>query len=355
MAERDDPSRLHASGSGTTLARVRKRMTIQSSGEQGSDAGADRPMRTRRMRVEFIGVLAVLTVAVFFASRLASPAFPSKQFLFTTVTFALFMILVGFGQGLVILGGGIDLSVASMVTLGAFTGGVLTARGWNLPWIVIGIALVTGIAGALMGAVVAFFRFPAFVVTMAFGSIIASALLGLSGAGPARAAPSALQQLFSADTTWLSLPPTVWLFVGIALLGVLLQHRTMLIRRLYGVGNSIDAARVARLPIRVTQSASFALSGAFYGLAGMLLLGYSGGASLSIGNAWLLPSIAVVVVGGSSMRGGEGRFVGTIFAALLLTMIQTDIGALGLSEGVKQSVYGFVILFAMFGTTIGRR
>ncbi|WP_308195919.1 ABC transporter permease subunit [Gordonia metallireducens] len=114
----------------------------------------------------------------------------------------------------------------------------------------------------------------------------------------------------------------------------------MLGRRAFAVGGSPTAAKLSGIPVISTYVMTYAVAAIAYGLAGIALLGYSSGADLSIGNSWLLPSITAVVVGGSSIRGGAGAFIGTVGGAILITLLGTDISAAGLAEGWKQVLYG---------------
>jgi ribose transport system permease protein len=289
-------------------------------------------------------------------SRLASDSFPSVSLVVNTVLLGLFLAVIAFGQGLVVLTGGIDLSVASSVALGAFLTGSLWAAGVpTVIAVVIAVAACTAV-GAVNGLVISRLGFPPFIVTLAIGTILASVLLGVARGAPAQRSPDGLAVLFRQETTVIGLPVAVWLFLVVAALGLFVQHKTTLGLRAYAVGNSVAAARNARVDVARVTVAVYAVAGVAYGLAGVMLLGYSSGADLNVGEPWLLPSIAAVVVGGASIRGGSGSYSGTLAGALLLTLLGIDISATGLAEGYKQIVYGAVILIALLGSRlVGRR
>ena len=173
---------------------------------------------------------------------------------------------------------------------------------------------------------------------------------------PAQRSPEGLAALFRQETTVLGIPVAIWLFVVMAALGLFVQHKTTLGLRAYALGNSVAAARNARVDVARVTVAVYGVAGAAYGVAGVMLLGYSSGADLNVGEPWLLPSIAAVVVGGAAIRGGSGSYSGTLAGALLLTLLGIDISATGLAEGYKQIVYGAVILIALLGSRLaGRR
>lgn len=289
-------------------------------------------------------------------SRLANENFPSVSLLVNVIVLGLFLAVVAFGQGLVVLTGGIDLSVASVVALGAFLTGSLWAAGVPVLAAVVVAVLASAAVGALNGLIVSRLGFPAFIVTLAVGTILASVLLGAARGAPAQGSPESLSALFRQDTTVLGVPAAVWLFLAVAAVGLFIQHKTTLGVRAYALGNSVAAARNSRVNVGRTTVAVYAVAGAAYGLAGVMLLGYASGADLNVGEPWLLPSIAAVVVGGAAIRGGSGSYGGTLGGALMLTLLGIDISATGLSEGYKQVVYGAVIVVALLGSRLaGRR
>jgi len=325
--------------------------TPRRTGPQTAAAGSRRDWL--RNQALIVWILLLLCIPL---SRLASESFPSVSLVVNVLILGLFLAVIAFGQGLVVLTGGIDLSVASSVALGAYLTGSLWAAGVPA---VIAVVLAVGACtavGAINGLVISRLGFPPFIVTLAVGTILASVLLGVARGAPAQRSPEGLAALFRQETTALGIPVAIWLFVVMAALGLFVQHKTTLGLRTYALGNSVAAARNARVDVaRVTVSV-YGVAGAAYGLAGVMLLGYSSGADLNVGEPWLLPSIAAVVVGGAAIRGGSGTYSGTLAGVLLLTLLGIDISATGLAEGYKQIVYGAVILIALLGSRLaGRR
>jgi ribose transport system permease protein len=298
----------------------------------------------------------VLLLLCFPLSRFASESFPSVSLVVNVLILGLFLAVIAFGQGLVVLTGGIDLSVASSVALGAYLTGSLWAAGIPAVVAVILAVVACTAVGAINGLVISRFGFPAFIVTLAVGTILASVLLGVSRGAPAQRSPEGLAALFRQETTLIGVPVAMWLFLVMAGLGLFVQHKTTLGLHAYAIGNSVAAARNARVDVARATVTVYGVAGAAYGLAGVMLLGYSSGADLNVGEPWLLPSIAAVVVGGAAIRGGSGTYSGTLAGALLLTLLGIDISATNLAEGYKQIVYGAVILIALLGSRLaGRR
>lgn len=287
-------------------------------------------------------------------SRLFSSNFPSWTLVTNVLVLATFLVLVSFGQGLVILSGGIDLSVPSTIAIAAFFTGYFTGTGIPSVLAAIAAVAVASVCGLVNGLIVSRSTFPPFIVTLAVSTIAAALLLGFSAGSPGQTAPSFLISLFN-NGSFLGLKPAAYLFIVAVLLGMWVQYRTRLGRRTYAIGNSTIAARISGVKVSTTQVVVYWVASLFYAIAGVLLMGYGSGSDLNIGSTWLLPSIAAVVIGGSSIAGGAGRFGGTVGAAVLLTIVSIDISAIGWSEGLKQVLYGLVIVVALLLNRLGRR
>ncbi|MBD8828574.1 ABC transporter permease [Pseudomonas sp. CFBP 13602] len=291
-----------------------------------------------------IGAVFVLCIIALFVARWVNPNASASQQLETVLILGAFLIVVAFGQGLVVLIGGLDLSIPSVITLG----GILTtawvgAEGeeWKL-LVALGICAAVG---ALNGLGVAVFRVPAFIMTLAMGIIVFSLSMGATGGAPSGTAPDSLTWLMTARTFGV---PVVIIFTlfGTAIAYVL-QARTRFGTRLYALGSNPIAARFAGLhTVRLTIM-TYALCALLAGITGMLLVGYSNGATLRMGEPFLLPSVAAVVIGGSAISGGRGSFLGTLAGALLLTVLDMIISSLGFSQGWRTIISGTIILFAI--------
>jgi ribose transport system permease protein len=306
--------------------------------------------RRRLPGTEDLAVLALfgLTAVLIFASRWISPGLGSWSQTKAILVLSTFVMVVAFGQQTVILIGGLDLSVSSVMTLGAvllfsYIGSSSTAPIWGVPLVL----LITGAIGAVNGAFITLLRVPSFIMTLAVGIIMSSALLGATGGSPRGSVSPLLVRLFAGN--WLGVPPVVYVMLCLIVLASLLQRRTAFGRRLYAIGTSPDAAYIAGVPVKRVTVLCYAVSGASAGLAGILMVGFSEGATLNSGDDVLIPSIAAVVIGGTSILGGRGTYLGAVGGALLLTTISTIIAALGIAAGWRTVIYGTVILVALVG------
>lgn len=290
--------------------------------------------------------LFAITLLLILGSRWISPAFGGWNQARAILVLSSFVIVLGFGQQLTILIGGLDLSVASVMTLGGILAfSWIGASGPALAWGIPAVLAVTALVGAANGAGVALLGVPPFIMTLAMGIIVYGVVLGVTGGTPSGHPSPLLSALFTHSV--LGIPAIILLMVVVAVLGTFLQRATPFGRKLYAVGTSPAAAYVAGLPVQRLTILTYAISGAAAGFAGILAVGYSGGATLSLGDSYLLPSIAAAVIGGTSILGGRGLYLGVVGGAVLLTTLSTIISSLGIAEGWRTVIYGLVILLAL--------
>jgi ribose transport system permease protein len=317
------------------------------------DSRGSASMRHPRPGNEDLTALALfaITALLIFVSGWISPSLGSWSQARAILVLSTFVVVVGFGQQTVMLIGGLDLSVPSVMTLGAlllfsYVGGSSIALAWGVPLVLV----ITGGVGAVSGLCIALLRVQPFIMTLAMGVILSSALLGATGGAPRGAVSPLLIRLFAAE--WLGTPPIVYVMVCLTLLASLMQRRTAFGRMLYAIGTSRDAAYIAGVPVQRVTILCYAISGACAGLAGILMVGFSEGATLSSGDDVLVPSIAAVVIGGTSILGGRGTYLGAVGGALLLTTFSTMSSALGIAAGWRDIIYGAAILVALLALQV---
>ncbi|MBC2806743.1 ABC transporter permease [Rhizobium ruizarguesonis] len=290
--------------------------------------------------------VAVLCVAMLLGSRFISPSLGSWSQVETVLTLGSFLVVLSFGQGLVILSGGLDLSLPALITLGgvlstAWVGAGNTDAVFLLPLVLVGCGLV----GSLTAVGVVWLKVPPFIMSMATSIMVASATLGMTNGTTRGAAPELLTDLMKSQIA--GIPASILLLLAFVLFGWVLQARSVFGRHVYAVGTNVQAARIAGIPVTLTQFLPYVISAVCAGFVGMMLVGYSNGATLRMGDNYLLPSIAAVVIGGSSILGGRGTFLGTVGGAILLTTLGTVISAIGLNFGLRTIIEGSIILIAL--------
>jgi len=257
-----------------------------------------------------------------------------------------FLAILALGQGAVILTGGLDLSVPWTIGLsGIMVAGIVQGTNGALIYAIPVVLVVASMIGFLNGLGIVALGLSPIVVTLAMNGLLQGAALIYSNGTPDGFAAPALRWIMTGEIFGLTpIIPTLALFVVFA---VLLLSRTAFGRRLYAIGNSETAARLSGVNTGKTLISVYILSAICAALVGILLTGFSGQASLGMGDDYLLPSIAVVVVGGALITGGRGHYIGMFGGALLLTAMQTLLAGTTLPFAFRSVFFGLVILAAV--------
>ncbi len=259
-----------------------------------------------------------------------------------------FLAILALGQGAVILTGGLDLSVPWMISLaGVMLTGIAQGSDIALVYavpIVIAVAMVVGLLNGI--GVVALGLSP-IVVTLAMNGLLQGATLLYSGGTPDGFAPAGLRWIMTGEV--LGLTPVIPLLVLFTIGATFLLTRTVFGRRIYAVGNSMEAAELSGVRTGRVLIGVYMLCAVCAAIVGILLTGFGGQASLGMGDEYLLPSIAIVVVGGALITGGRGHYLGMLGGAVLLTAMQTLLAGSTLPYAYRAVFFGLVILLAVIG------
>ena len=314
------------------------------------------------LRLKKSGHLPVLAaaacmVALLLVGSLYSSNFLSAEYLLLQLQIASFLGIVATGAMLVILLGGIDLSVPWTVTMG----GVMSAAaaGWwgaTGEWIAIPFGIACGAAlGLVNGIGVAWLRVPSMIFTLGINAVAQGLIVVQTGgfAPQDRATPA--MHLIATGRSLLGIPNAllVWLAVGLATMFLLQQ--TTLGRAIYGVGNRERAAYLSGIDTRRVTLLCFVIAGACSAAAGVLLTGYSTKAYQAMGDPYQLPAIAAVVLGGTHILGGQGSYLGTVVGVILITLLQSILSVMQIPEMGRQVAYGIVIIAMLLVYGRGRR
>jgi len=293
-----------------------------------------------------LGVFA-LTAVLFVLSGFIAPALLSGPSLRTIGVLSSFVIIASFGQGIVILSGGLDLSIGSIITLGGVLLGAWVPQSNVGLWWAVPAILVIGFAfGAFNGFGVTVLRIPAFVMTLATGIIVQSAVLEYTkGAPQATAAPQLIADLI--DSKWWGIPIIIYFVFVFIVIASLLENMSSFGRLVHAIGANPKAGVVAGLRSNCVTIGCYAISGFCAALCGIVLLGFVGAPILSMGDPYTMDSIAAVVVGGSSILGGIGTFPGTVGGALFLGVLSNDMTALGMKAAWRTLIQGAIIVLAL--------
>jgi ribose transport system permease protein len=313
------------------------------------------PARSLRRRIDpAVATAFGCIVLVLLLGSLYSANFMSPEYLLQQLKVASFLGVIASGMMLVILLGHIDLSVPWVVTAGAMMACAAASYGPAGVALAIPFGIFAGaLFGLLNGVGVAFLRIPSMIVTLAT-NVVAQGLMVVytGGFSPQDSATGAMRWL--ATGSLVPLVPNsvlVWLAVGAAMVFVL--TRTTFGRAVYGIGNRERAAYLSGINTRRVLLIAFAASGALSAFGGVLLAGYASKAAQAMGDAYLLPAIAAVVLGGTSILGGRGSYLGTVAGVILITLLQSILSVMQMPEAGRQIIYGVVIvaMLLLYGRT----
>jgi ribose transport system permease protein len=259
----------------------------------------------------------------------------------TTFLYAAPLALMAAGQTLVMLTGGVDLSIATTATAGAF----LTARlGTHGTGASIALALAAGLViGLVNGIGVSLFRVNPLIMTLGVSGVTLGLLTILSQKGFVALVPDLVNTLGSSRFLKY-IPYNLLVWAPIAAIIILGLRYSGLGRMIYAVGDNPIACRLAGVRVWQVLLSVYVLCGILSAIAGVLLVGFNQAADLGIAAPFLLPAVAAVVIGGTSILGGYGGYAGTILGALILTVLNSLLTILNASEAGKQILYGAIIL-----------
>jgi ribose transport system permease protein len=280
------------------------------------------------------------------AGSLYSSSFLSANYLLQQLQVAAFLGIIASGLMLIILLGHIDLSIPWIVTVGGMMS--TAASGW---WGDAGAALAIpiGIACGLLfgifnGLGVAFLRIPSMIFTLGVNAVAQGLMVLHTGGFAPQDHATDLMHWLATERTVLGIPNALFVWLAVGLIIVFILRRTPLGRYIYAIGNQEGATYLSGVDTRAVLIACFGISGMCSALAGVMLAGYSTKAYQAMGDPYLLPAIAAVVLGGTHILGGRGSYLGTIAGVILISLLQSILSVMQMPEAGRQVIYGVVII-----------
>lgn len=284
--------------------------------------------------------------AIFLVATALASNFATTNNISTLLLQASFIGIAGLGQTFVLLGGGLDLSIPWVMTGSAILISRL-ADGDNgvLLWAVPLALLLSAVVGVVNGIGVTRLHVSPIVMTLGISGVIQGCVLLYTQGKGSPGAPPLVVHLAKNGLGPFTYMTLIWIFL--AAVATVVLGRTAYGRRLYATGANPVVARFSGIRTPVVQTSTYVISSLTASLAGMLLLGYTATPFLSMGSPYLFTSIAAVAVGGTSILGGHGSYLGTVAGALVITLLAALLPILNLSQAALPIVYGVVILVAV--------
>lgn len=304
-------------------------------------------LRPLQQRFAILQILAILVVFAYGAATLDGLA--SWESIKIILALSALVGLAATGQTLLILMGGFDLSISGIMVASALICTALAEKmGWSFGFALVVAIVGAGLLGAAAGQICHRFQIQPLIVTLATGAIAVGLVQAETGGVVAGSAPEWLTDLASPGSTTfgINIPPTVviWIFVAIAM-GVFL-HRTVGGRRTMATGANPQAAEYSLISTRRVWTIAFAFSAIGSALVGLLVAGFSGSVDPTLGQPYLFQSVVAVIVGGT-VFGGPGDYSRTVIGAIFVTVVTIVLIGHGASAAVQQIVYGLAILAAV--------
>jgi len=308
--------------------------------------GLDRPTL---VAAGFIAVILICGTAYTLATQ-GTASFISPAYLLQQMRIAAFLGTIAVGMMLVILLGHIDLSVPWTIAASAMLG-TAVGGGWAIP-AALGVGLGVGLFNGLGVAVL---RVPSMIFTLGVNAVLRGLMVMLTG-GFAPQSSATRPMIWLANGTLLPGVPlanavVVWGLIAVA--AAFMLRRTPLGRYIYATGNKEAAAFLSGVNTQAVLVACFVACSLCASIVGILVAGYTSKAFQAMGDAYLLPAIAAVVVGGTNILGGQGRVAGTIIGTVLIVLLQSLLSVTQMPEAGRQVIYGLVIIAMLLA--YGRR
>jgi ribose transport system permease protein len=289
-------------------------------------------------------MLSVILVLLLILCQIVSPGYMSAERVGTILQFSAPLAFLAAGQTLVMLTAGIDLSVAATATAAAYIMAGQASRGTATA---LAIALLVGlVVGLVNGIGVGIFRVNPLIMTLGMASIVSGYLTvsAQSFVTGVPLVPNFVRELAAGDLIGSAIPKSLLLWVPVAALILFGLRSSGYGRMLYAVGDNPIACRLAGVRVWQVLLVTYVLCALLAAIGGVLYVGVINAADLQLVSPYLLPSVAAVVIGGTSIFGGIGGYSGTILGAIILVVLDSLLTLLNASQAVKQILYGLIIL-----------
>jgi ribose transport system permease protein len=298
----------------------------------------------QHLAIRYAMVIVLIFVIAFFAYR--SARFGTVDNVTTILIAAAPFALIALGQTLVILTGGIDLSVGSVIALSSMAG-ALTAKTFpDQVFLAVIVAVLVGLAaGSVNGFVVSKINVPPFIATLGMLTLASGLAYVVGGGAPINGLPASFGSIANTQILGLTIP-VILMIVGIVGFGIIMR-KTAFGMRIYAVGGNELAAQIAGVKTGRVLFSVYAISGALAGLSGVMLASRVISGSPTLGQGYELDAIAAVVIGGASLLGGRGTVWGTALGLLLIQTLNNGLDILLVPSYWQDVIKGVLIVFAV--------
>lgn len=292
------------------------------------------------------GMITLVLIVMIIGLNLVNNAFLSKYNVSTLVRTISFTTIVAFGQTLVLLTGGIDLSVAGIAGVSGIVASWLMVNTGINPFVCILITIIAGFgAGCINGLIITKVKLVPFIVTLATGEVFGGLIYLITQGWPIQNIPGSVTAIGRGMVGMIPVPTIIMIVIGIILM-VMLKYFPFG-RYIYALGGNENAARITGVKTDRIKILVYGLSGLMASIAGILITARLGAAQPSVGSTWVMPSVTAAIIGGTSLLGGQGGIGGTIIGSILMGVISNAIVLLEVSPYAEKVIVGVVVLVAV--------
>jgi ribose transport system permease protein len=312
-------------------------------------------MGTNSARIAVLLNTAGPFLGLFFVLGLFALSSELRPHFFTGANFKIILIqtvivaIGALGMTMIIISGGIDLSVGSVVALTSVLGATLLVKGYAPVTVIVLVVCAGALIGLLNGAIIAGFRMMPFIVTLGMMGVMRGTAKWLSGSQTVNAPETIINTVMARvePTRLFPLPPGVWIAIGLACVMALVMRQTIFGRYIFAIGSNEATARLCGIRVQLYKLIIYSLAGLFFGLAGLMQLSRltQGDPTVAIGLE--LDIIAAVVIGGASLNGGTGSILGSMIGALIMAVLRNGTNQIGWPSYMQEIIIGAVIILAV--------
>jgi ribose transport system permease protein len=310
----------------------------------------------KRIFTDKVIISFIIAIGLIVIGEIAVPGFASFNHITTILQTAFFLGMLSLGQMIVVITGneGIDLSVGPNLTLGVIlSSAVLMGKDSNFAYALIAVLAVGFAVGLVNGVGVSYLGITPLIMTLAWGTIVGGALLFMTNGFPPGKASPILETLgggslsFNVGSYLVKIPWVIIIWIVITIVVLYVFKRTKIGGILYGIGANDRAANLLGIKTKKIRMLAYGFSGMFSAFSGMLLLGYVTNPNLNVGLGFGLPTVVAIVIGGISLSGGSGSYLGAIAGSIVLTVLSSILVTFQIGQSGRQIIFGLVLLILL--------
>ncbi len=278
-----------------------------------------------------------------------APGFASFANIMNILSLSSFLGVVALAETIVIISGGdgLDLTAPAVISLSAvMSSQIMAGDNLNIPLAIVAVLGISFVIGLANGLAISHLRIPPLIMTLAMSTVVQGMVMIYTQGQPKGSAAPLLDDLGNARFGGI-IPYIIIVWIAVIIIAEIVLRKTKWGHLLYGVGANSLAAELSGVKTKRIKTTAYIASAMICGFAGILILGYTGTSYLDIGSSYLMPAIAAVVIGGVSLSGGSGNYLGTVTGVIVLIALNSMLATLKMGEAGRQIVYGSILVILL--------